>query len=507
MRRRRATQAPPAAPAAPVTPAVSLAGLARSETLRWGLTLGLFLIIFSQAVIERRDYFAVMAAGLLPDRPARFGGDAEGYYRIAMTEPLPCFNTSREPLLPALGRLCILAFGSPSAPLSEPGASAAAAAPAAGSPAAAADPELENQLLLRRLSISFSLLGMLAFTACALMLCGRTVALLSALLWAFSGWDMHYAVAFLRTNLAIALHLLCIVAFVVLLRRAGRPLRSRLVPAAAAAVLLALTIYLDVSLLTVAVLLLGVHQAVLLLCRRWSRRELALGAGIGALTLLLASPYLVYNIREAGEPFPMMDHHAWWWACHEFAGQPGFPTRAQLVAGDYGEDGTTVAGYIFGMHSLPEVVGRYARGYLYALGFDVPRRSVFIAMRRVHSFPWIMVLLPLGMVLLCWRSPEGLWATLASLVTFLPYAFIITLDTVITVEPPRHPIGVEARFVLGLLPIAFLSCAVALAGLLRLLGDPAGTVRRLRQLAARRFLPPWCRWAKAAPSASRDVGT
>lgn len=502
MRRRHTTNAIPPAPARPATPDGTLARLARSEVLRWGLTLGLFLIIFSQAAVERRDYLAVMAAGLLPDRPARFGGDADGYYRLAMTEPLPCFSTSREPLLPALGRLCILAFGAPSAALSEPGAAAAAPSADDGSPAAA-DPELENQLLLRRLSIAFSLLGMLAFTAVALLLGGRVVALLSALFWAFSAWEIHYAVAFLRTNLAMALHLLCILAFLVLLRRAGGPWRSRLLPGAAAAVLLALTIALDVSLLTVAVLFVVIHQAVLLLWGRWSRRELGLGAGIGALTLLLVSPYLIHNIREAGEPFPMMDHHAWWWACHEFVDQPGFPTRAQLVAGDYGEDGTTVAGYIVGMHSLPEVVGRYVGGYLYALGGDVPRRSVFIILQRVYPARWLMALLPVGLLLLCWRSPECLWATLASLATFVPYAFIITLDTVISVEPPRHPIGVEARFMLGLMPIAFLSCAMALAWLLCRLGAPGDTWRRLRQLAGGGFLPSWCRWAKGRPGDAR----
>ncbi|MCC6739758.1 MAG: hypothetical protein IT452_11995, partial [Planctomycetia bacterium] len=181
---------------------------------------------------------------------------------------------------------------------------------------------------------------------------------------------------------------------------------------------------------------------------RFTRADAALGAAIVAGTWLLASPYLVFNAAKTGKPLAPMQAHAQFWRNHEFAGQPGFPTRAEVVQNSYCGPPETPFHYVFGLHSLPEVAGRYVSG-LWA-GYTRYLSRLFA------DRSWLAWIVPLAAAGLAWRRRwEGAFAIAAGLVALLPFAFILTLDTVLTVEPVG-PTGVEPRFALPALTFALL---------------------------------------------------
>jgi|GEM_PF-2686891 len=88
---------------------------------------------------------------------------------------------------------------------------------------------------------------------------------------------------------------------------------------------------------------------------------------IAPVGLLLLIPYLVYSYQKFGDPFYSANVHAMWYRNYEFVvikgtSCEGCPTLAEIARGKRGAHVTTFQ-YIFGMHSLGEVISRTAHGY------------------------------------------------------------------------------------------------------------------------------------------------
>ncbi|MBI5368263.1 MAG: hypothetical protein HZA54_14605, partial [Planctomycetes bacterium] len=187
---------------------------------------------------------------------------------------------------------------------------------------------------------------------------------------------------------------------------------------------------------------------------RRSRAALACAAAPFA-ALLLLSPYLVFNWRTAGSAFAPMKSHARFWRNHEFAGRPGFPTRAEVIANGYTGPEITPAGYVFGLHGAGEVCARYGAGYWLAFTRYLPA-----LLGPLGVLAW---LIPLGAAAALRRRAVGALLVAAALGAVLPNAFILPLDTVLTPEVPAVGPGVELRFTFPLLPYGILWIAMACA--------------------------------------------
>ena len=141
---------------------------------------------------------------------------------------------------------------------------------------------------------------------------------------------------------------------------------------------------------------------------KWSRLDAALAAGACLAVWLLVAPYLIYNRSQAGAAFAPHQAHARFWRNHEFAGRPGFPTRAEVVADSYCGPPITPSGYVFGLHSFPEVVGRLVKGT-----FAAYTRYLW---RLCTDWPWLTLLFPAGLIALIWkRRWEGAWLAFAAI--------------------------------------------------------------------------------------------
>jgi len=178
---------------------------------------------------------------------------------------------------------------------------------------------------------------------------------------------------------------------------------------------------------------------------KWRRDAVAEAVAFTMIAWLAVTPFLVNCRREFGSAFHPLNTHARYWRNHEFAGQPGHLTRDEVLANAYGGEPTTSARYVLGMHSLPEVVARYARGYWVALTDHIP---------KLLDGRWLMWLWPLGVM---WDGARrrGL-VTLAGLIAQLPFAFILPLNMVMADRP--NP-GVKFRFSLPLTPFVALWAA------------------------------------------------
>ncbi|KAF0246906.1 MAG: hypothetical protein FD180_265 [Planctomycetota bacterium] len=406
-----------------------------SEKARWISTLAAFALLLALATMRRLEIAEAVIAGEIEGATAELSGDAASYYRLAMRTPLPGYSTEREPVIVADGRIALVVAGDLDAGLMEEARDEAARKRV-----------LANHAMLRRWSIVHSLMAMGALFGCALLVAGRCGALVASLLWADNLWLSHYGVGFLREDIAAACTLGLVAALVVLFRLPPEKRRARLLLAAAAAVAgsqLALT---RLEGLGTATLLVGLWAATRWASKRFVRSDAWLAPGIVAGVWLLASPYLIFNAAKTGSPLHPMRNHAQFWRNHEFAGQPGFATRAEVVANSYCGPPETPFHYVFGLHSLPEVAGRYVSG-LWA-GY-----TRYLS-RLLADRAWLAWLVPLAAAGLVWRRRwEGAFAIGAGLVALLPFAFILTLDTVL---PDPNLRGVEPRFALPTLPFAFL---------------------------------------------------
>jgi hypothetical protein len=400
-------------------------------------TLAAFALLVGLATMRRLEIVDAVLAGEIEGATPHLSGDASSYYRLAMRTPLPGFSTEREPVIVADGRIALAAGGDLGAGLLEEAADGAAR-----------QRVLANHAMLRRWSIVHSLLAMAALFGCALLVAGRVGALVASLLWADNLWLSLYGVGFLREDIAAACTLGMVAALVMLFRLPPEKRRARLLMAAGAAgagALLALT---RLEGLGTATLLVGLWAAARAAAKRFVRADAWISAGVVAGVWLLVSPYLIYNAAKTGSPLHPIQNHSQFWRNHEFAGQPGYPTRAEVVANSYCGAPETPFHYVFGRHSLPQIVSRYLSG-LWA-GYT---RYLSRLLADRSWLAWLVPLAALGLVR--FRRWEGAFAIGAGLVALLPFAFILTLDTVLTAQP-IGPTGVEPRFALPTLPFAFL---------------------------------------------------
>jgi hypothetical protein len=88
-----------------------------------------------------------------------------------------------------------------------------------------------------------------------------------------------------------------------------------------------------------------------------------------AFITLLSVPHMVHNGRAYGDPMYSVNVHYAWARNHEFVnfkkvGCEGCPSREELQVACCGGPPVGLYGYLFGMHSLEEIVERVGRGYL-----------------------------------------------------------------------------------------------------------------------------------------------
>ncbi len=88
-----------------------------------------------------------------------------------------------------------------------------------------------------------------------------------------------------------------------------------------------------------------------------------------AVLMLLLAPYLAYSYQKFGDPFWSANVHAKWYRNYEFVVLKGIscegcPTLEQFRAKGHSGAPVTTFQYIFGMHSLGEIISRTISGYL-----------------------------------------------------------------------------------------------------------------------------------------------
>lgn len=83
-----------------------------------------------------------------------------------------------------------------------------------------------------------------------------------------------------------------------------------------------------------------------------------------AIMLAMPAPYLVYSHGKWGDAFHSSNVHAVFYRNQEFKGRPGYPTIDKVNRDSYAGEKLTTAEYFFKHHSLGEIAGRSARGFL-----------------------------------------------------------------------------------------------------------------------------------------------
>ncbi len=122
--------------------------------------------------------------------------------------------------------------------------------------------------------------------------------------------------------------------------------------------------------------------------KRWKATQVMLALGIG---LLLLTPHLVFNYfyNDSGDPFFSGNIHARFYRNIEFQGQQGFPSVDAVRANPYTGPPITTFQYLFGLHTIPEVVYASLRGFVrifftaYAKGILLEGNVVLFALYLV----------------------------------------------------------------------------------------------------------------------------
>jgi hypothetical protein len=260
----------------------------------------------------------------------------------------------------------------------------------------------------------------------------------------------------------LALDVLTVALLLLLLRCPGSALRRRWALAGGLALSMSLSALTRESTMVILGMLLAAYNLSKAVFRRWDQHDANLTLAVIGAVLLFCMPTLVNNVVATGTVSPQLDAHAKWWATHEFAGQPGFPTRADVCRGIYFDGELTMFEYMFRLRSVPQAVFGYVKGYWNAFTFDLPRRYSFVVFSRTYHMPWLAMLVPVGMLLCLWqRGDQGLLLVLCALIVLFRFAFVLPLNLVLSAEIPADPPGVEARFILPLVPFSFVFGAIA----------------------------------------------
>ncbi len=170
---------------------------------------------------------------------------------------------------------------------------------------------------------------------------------------------------------------------------------------------------------------------------RRESKEWLKGATVSILIMIaLVIPHRYNMYRIHGDPFWDTSGYARWNANVEFVGQPGFPAREQLNINAYVGPRITYLQYMFGMHSLREIVTGTFRGYV----------KLF---RKMEECAWgvgwlpfpcgvvsrpIQTLAVVGLLLACF-SWTSLWLPVTFILVEFPVAFLYDRGLV---EPYRH---------------------------------------------------------------------
>jgi len=426
------------------------------ERIKWYLTLGVFVGLFLYAWQNRLDTVSAIINGEIRGESRFLVYDAAEYYQLALKTPFPCFSTRRPPFFLCLGRSWLHVFGDLHAgTLQEVAQEKARLSPAELSQRLLR--VLSNELAMRRLNVATSQCALLALFSLTLLLAGRFAALCAAFLWTFSTWDIRYSTSFLREDLLVFLNLILVLIFVLLIRNPT----NKSTWFASTVLLIAVGSAASLTNLAYFITILGmvlVYNLVKGLGRAWSRRDMAVSVAVYAGILAVALPYLVFNYREVGAFFAPLHNHARFWRNHEFAGQPGYPTRQEVIEGSRLGAPITTFEYVFEKHSLLEVGRRYLQGYRYALGRYLPRLFNFIPPLELLRYA-LWLTLP-GLVACHLLGREGYFLLFASLITLFPNAFILPLNVVLTKDAPAFGPGVEPRFTFPLLSFAMILCGL-----------------------------------------------
>jgi hypothetical protein len=170
-------------------------------------------------------------------------------------------------------------------------------------------------------------------------------------------------------------------------------------------------------------------------------RRVGFKAAIGGALILLAvvaagvvpHRYSMYKLH--GDPYNDTTGYARWNANHEFAGRPGFPTRAELQSNGYIGPRITYREYMLGMHTPWELAEGTVRGYwkLYLHMEVSPFGVTNYRVRRWINIVFQVVAL-IGFLIALWKR-EYLWLPFAFLLFEFPVSFLYDRSLV---ETYRH---------------------------------------------------------------------
>lgn len=287
-----------------------------------------------------------------------------------------------------------------------------------------------DQMLVRTLTGLIGLGLVVLVATLGWKLAGPWCGVVCAWMYASSALVAYYSVSALRES---TMGFLVVLLTLLLLCKSSWPQRCGLILVSAALPLMRL------DSLVVEFLVFGGWVA-----WRWSRQAAVESIVYIAAGWLAVAPFLIACHREYGQAFHTSNVHATYWRNHEFADRPGFLTRDQVMSDAYSGEPTTAFRYIFGLHSIPEVIGRYIHGYWISL--MVHMRMIFSWLDTGNPFVWFWIL---GLFWACryWRT-QGL-IPLVALAAQFPFAFIVPVNTVM---PGRYHAGVEVRFSLPMAP-------------------------------------------------------
>ncbi len=427
------------------------------ERIKWYLTLAIFLGLFFYAWEIRSDFVSAIVHGQIPGESRFLRDDAAGYHELALKTPFPCFSTKRPPFFLCLGRFWLQTFGELSAGTAQEIEQEKGDLP----------PDefnrrlvrvLSNEFALRRLDLVTSQLALSAIFALTLVLAGRFAALFASFLWTLNSWDIRYSSSFLREDLILFFNLVLVLLFILLIRNPAKKstwigIALLLIAVGSAAALTHLTFFITILGMVI------VYNGVSRFRGAWSGRDIGVSIAVYAGIWLVALPYLLFNHHETHAFFAPLHNDARFWRNHEFAGQPGYPTRQQVMESPYTGEPITPSEYVIGKHSLPEVFGRYLKGYGYAFFRHTPRLFKFVPPFEFLRYA-VWLTLP-GLIACHFMRREGYFFLLAGLIALFPNAFILPLDVVLSREAPAIGPGVEPRFTLPLLPFTMILCALA----------------------------------------------
>lgn len=111
-----------------------------------------------------------------------------------------------------------------------------------------------------------------------------------------------------------------------------------------------------------------------------------------AILFALPAPYLLYCKQKFGDAFHHSTVYAVFYRNMEFKGQPGYPTVEDVNRDSYTGPKLTTGEYLFKHHTLGEIVGRTARGFLriYAVSPEMrPSAAPVGSPRREGGIEWV----------------------------------------------------------------------------------------------------------------------